>query len=325
MKKHQYLLAALCLFLPIFLYGQKAVDYPRDTSFSVWSSYKKLKKDHPFIVPVSEFKEGKINSERDLVYGSTSTRDLHLDIFWPIEVQLKKSPGVICIHGGGWASGNKSHLLPLAQKLADQGYFACTIEYRLSPEAKYPAGIYDIKSAIKWVKAHAAEYNLDSSKIAVLGASAGATLASLVGATGNLPLFEPPGSSSKISTRVQAIVNIDGILDFTDPAESGKDLHPSKPSAAARWFGSTYTEYPAAWIEASPLTYVSAETPPTVFINSAIPRFHAGRDSYLAVLKKNGTPWEVHTLDGSPHAFWLFDPWFEESIQYITLFLDKVF
>lgn len=67
-------------------------------------------------------------------------------------------------------------------------------------------------------------------------------------------------------------------------------LHPSKPSAAARWFGSTYKENPNVWIEASQLTYVSDDTPPTVFINSTVRRFRAGRDSYLAVLKKMAHP-----------------------------------
>lgn len=311
MKRSGILLVILACFVsPMILYGQQSIDFPRDTSFSVWSSAQKIRKDFPHAVPVKEFNYPQILTARETVYGSAGKRDLHMDVFWPEQENDRKHPGVICIHGGGWASGNKSHLVPLAQKLAQSGYLAASVEYRLSPEAKYPAGVCDIKDAIRYLKVNADKYKLDTTRIAILGTSAGATLASLIGTS---------------SSGLQAIVNIDGVLDFTDPAESGKDSDPEKPSAAARWFGYTYKENPGIWIEASPNSYVDESSPPTLFINSAIPRFHAGREIYLEVLERNGIYYQVHTVPETPHPFWLFHPWFDETITYIENFLGLVF
>ncbi len=313
------------IIFPVFLNGQNVVLFPRDTSFSVWSAGKKIEKDFPNAVAVREFKSLNINAERDFVYYNLGNRKLHADIFYPVKSEKKKIPAVILIHGGGWASGNKSHLIPLAQILAVNGFFTATVEHRLSPEAKYPAAITDLKTFVKWVKINSEKYNIDTSRIAVLGCSSGATLATLLGTTGQNPKFRSHNIYNTVSDKVQAIVNIDGIVDFTDPAESGKDNDPQKPSAGARWFGYTYKQNPAIWVEASPLTYVDENTPPTLFINSSLERFHAGRDTFLEVLAANNIYNDVLVINNTPHPFWLFHPWFDETWPKITNFLNFVF
>jgi hypothetical protein len=125
------------------------------------------------------------------------------------------------------------------------------------------------------------------------------------------------------SSSVQAVVDIDGILDFTDPAESGKDTIPQKPSAGKYWIGASYRENPELWREASPINYINNNTAPMLFINSALPRFHAGRDSVVAMMAKRGIYTEVHTIADTPHPFWFFHPWFDEALGYIVPFLDK--
>jgi pectinesterase len=248
-----------------------------------------------------------------------------MDIYKPSASEEEKFTGILCVHGGGWASGDRSLLAPLAMELANQGYIAATVEYRLSPEALYPAGIIDVKSAIIWLKENAGTYKLDINHIVILGTSAGATIASLVGNTPCHPLYQTPeGDTLYISDQVRAIINIDGILDFTDPAESGKDLDPEKPSAAARWLGATYAEDPDLWIEASPLTYAGRHTPPTLFINSSIPRFHAGRDDYISIVSAFGIRTFICTIPDSPHSFWLFNPWFDRTVEEILKFLKTV-
>jgi pectinesterase len=117
---------------------------------------------------------------------------------------------------------------------------------------------------------------------------------------------------------------MDGILDFTDPNESAKDNDPAGRSAGAGWFGVTYKEDPEKWIEASPIVYAGKNTPPILFVNSSQPRFHAGRDSLINMLNTYGIYSEVHTIDNTPHTFWLFHPWFEPTIKYMVGFLDKV-
>jgi len=163
-----------------------------------------------------------------------------------------------------------------------------------------------------------------ASRIAVMGGSAGGTLAALLGTTGDRKEFEGKGGTHPgYSTAVQAIVAIDGIVDFTDSVESGKDLDPAKPSAGKMWFGSTYHDRPELWKEASPLTWASAVTPPIMFINSSIDRFHAGRDAMIAKLNALGVYSEVHTLQGTPHPFWLFHPWFKETSTLVAAFLNR--
>lgn len=313
------------IILPVFLKGQNEVSFPCDTSFSVWSAGEKIEKDFPEAEAVIEFKSLNIKEERDIVYYNLNNRKLHADIFYPVKSNRKKIPAVILIHGGGWASGNKSHLVPLAQILAVNGFFTATVEHRLSPEAKYPAAVTDLKTFVKWVKINSEKYNIDTSGIAVLGCSSGATLATFLGTTGQNPKFQSHKFADDVSDKVHAIVNIDGIVDFTDPAESGKDDDPQKPSAGARWFGYTITENPAIWIEASPLTYVERNTPPTLFVNSSIPRFHAGRERFAKVLDENKIYVDIYTINNTPHPFWLFHPWFDETWPKIVDFLNIVF
>jgi pectinesterase len=300
--------------------------YPRDTSFTVYSAWQKIRKEFPDAKPVFATESADVNVLRNITYRTTGTRNLCLDIFSPSAKSNQTKPAVLLIHGGGWRSGDRSQCDATAQRLAEAGYVAVPVEYRLSPEAKYPAGVYDLKEAVKFLKFFAKLYSIDTSRIAAMGWSAGATLAALLGTTGNHPLFDDPASAfPNISTQINSIVNCDGILDFTDPAESGKDNDPAKPSAGAYWFGGTFKEIPQKWIEASPLVYADGKTPAVLFVNSSQPRYHAGRDEFISKLKQFGTCSEVHTIENTPHTFWLFDPWFDPAMEYILAFLDKVF
>jgi len=124
---------------------------------------------------------------------------------------------VILIFGGGWKSGDKSQSVPMAMQIASAGYVTVAVEYRLSLEAKYPAAVHDIKAAIRWLRANARKYNVDKSKIAVHGVSAGGQLAALVETTNDIEKFEGNESYPKQSGSVQAIIDIDGILAFKHP------------------------------------------------------------------------------------------------------------
>jgi PelA/Pel-15E family pectate lyase len=299
------------------------IDFPRDTSYTIYSTYDKLITEYPFI-KIVEFEIPKsVAFEKDVVYKSIDNRKLHLDLFYPKEYEEQFLPAVLLIHGGGWKSGNKSLISPMAVKLAESGYVTATIEYRLSPEAKFPAAIYDIKSAIMWIKQNSYLYNIDTNKIALLGCSAGGTLAVFVGSASSI--YNPNYENFKATANVKAIIDVDGILDFTHPAESGKDTVPENPSAGKLFLGSSYKENPQIWIDASPLTYIDAQAPPLFFINSAIDRFHAGRNEAIKILLENNIYYEVHTIPNAPHSFWLFEPWFDDTIHYTIKFLHVVF
>lgn len=311
--------------IPGISQAQATGHIPRDTTYNICSAYSKIRKIYPYAEPVEKVHYSGIHEESGVIYRTVENRNLHMDIYRPSTSKEEKLTAILCIHGGGWASGDRSLLAPLAVELANQGYITATVEYRLSPEAFYPAGVIDVKSAIIWLKENAGTYGLDTNRIVILGSSAGATIATLVGNTPYHPLYQiPEADNLNISDQVRAIINIDGILDFTDPAESGKDQDPEKPSAAARWLGTTYAEDPDLWKEASPLSYAGQHSPATLFINSAIPRFHAGRDEYIRIISAFGTRSIVYTIPDSPHSFWLFNPWFDRTVEEILKFLNTV-
>jgi acetyl esterase/lipase len=298
-------------------------DIPRDTSFTVSNTAAKVLRQYPQArLVASELPEG-VEARENIVYARDGKRSLHLDMFMPEKRGAQKFPGVILVHGGGWRSGNRQMEWPMAQHLAARGYVTATVEYRLSPEALYPTGIFDLKAAIRWMRANAAANAIDPAKIAVYGCSAGGELAAFLGVTGDMKQFEGTLGNQKFSSRVQAVVDIDGILDFTDPAESAKDLDPMKPSAGKSWFGASYSEKPEIWKEASPIRYIDEKTAPMLFVNSSLPRYHAGRDEGIAKMTKLGITTEVHTIADTPHPFWLFHPWFDEAFGHIVAFLDK--
>jgi acetyl esterase/lipase len=286
-----------------------------DTSYTVFSNYSKEIKKFPFIEIKKENKQKNFNSSYDLVYNTIESRELHLDAYY--KKGKKPQPGVILIHGGGWKSGNKSQLKIFAQEIASKGYSCFAVEYRLSPEAKYPAAIFDIKNAIKFIKRNSKKFNVNPNKVAVLGCSSGGQMAALIGTTNNnLEFEELTGVNQNAS--VQAIINLDGILAFKHPeSEEGK--------VASLWLGGTYEEKPDVWNQASALTHVSASTPPILFINSDMTRFHAGRTDMIAKLNTYTIYCEVKNIPNSPHSFWFFNPWFEPMLKYTVEFLDKIF
>lgn len=295
---------------------------PRDTSYTIWSTYLKNKKRYPDVRPVWPDLPKGVKAKNDLVYARLdSGRELHLNVYYPKGKKKQLLSGILMIHGGGWDSGLKDNLVPMAQQLAKAGYVTVAVEYRLSPEAPYPAGVCDLKAAVRWMRANATRFRIDTSRIACFGGSAGAHLASLLGATNGLSLYDGCNTSnSGHSSDVQAVLNIDGILSFIHP-----DAEPEKGGpSSTKWLGSIEENY-ERWKEASPMEYAGKNTPPFLFVNSSQPRFHAGRDDFIKILDQYGTYSEVHTLEGSPHAFWLLDPWFEPTLQISEAFLKKIF
>lgn len=191
----------------------------------------------------------------------------------------------------------------MAQELASKGYVVIAVGYRLSDVAKYPAAIDDVNSALEFLKKNKKKYSVNNNKIGILGESAGAQIATLVGV--------------KSKGKIKAIVNIDGVVSFIHE-ESGKE-----GTYDAFWLGYAHKDNPEIWKDASPLEFVDKKTPPTLFINSSQPRFHAGRDDMMKKLKSYGTFTEFHEIKDTPHSFWSAEPWFTETLNLTLNFLDK--
>jgi pectinesterase len=287
----------------------------RDTSFNIQSTYAKEVKARPYIKIASPAFSKTILSEYNIAYRNIGGRNLLLDIFYPKD-KSKKKPAVLLIFGGGWKSGDKTHNYAMAAVLTKNNYVAVSAEYRLSPEAIYPAAVFDLKEAIRWMKANAKKYGIDTSQIAVMGTSAGGQLAALIGTTNKNVQFEDAIGSNKYSSSVESVVDIDGILAFKHPESQ-------EAASASLWLGGSYEQKPKTWEEASALNHVDKNTVPFLFLNSSLPRFHAGRNDMIEKMNKLEIYSEMHEFPDTPHPFWFFHPWFDPMMKYCIGFLNK--
>lgn len=298
---------------------------PLDTSYTPYQSWLKIKNSYPEAkIAYPQLPDG-VMAEENLVYATLKStafgdRDLHLDLFRPI--QTGKYPLLVMIHGGGWRSGNKSMQVPMAQRIAASGFVTVAVEYQLSLEAKYPAAVHNIKAAIRWLKATAGKYNIDTSRVAISGCSAGGQLAALVGMTNGISKFEGDLGNLNYSSSVDAVIDIDGVLDFLAPGSLNLERKPN--SADIDWLGGSFIERPGIWKDASAIFWVNDKSVPVLFINSGFSRFHAGQDEMIGIMKEHGIYTEVRKFDVKVHPFWLFHPWMEPTTDYMIAFLNKV-
>ncbi len=294
---------------------------PRDTTYNPQSAWRKVVKKYPTAQLVVPQKNAGVRKIYNQVYATIDSinygkRALHLDVFSPQKPGIY--PAVIMIHGGGWRSGDRSMEYPMAQFMAAHGYVAVTVEYRLALEALYPNAVYDIKAAIRYVKKHAADWGIDTARIAIEGNSAGGQLATLVGMTSGIPLFEGKLGDTTCSSRIQAVVDIDGLVDFLAPNSLNQPKYPD-------WLGGPFALKAETWKEASPIFWVNKTSPPILFVTSTVPRFTAGMAEMMDLYEQFGLDAEKHKIPDTPHTFWLFEPWFTPTVGYMKAFLDRVF
>lgn len=281
-------------------FGQ--ISRPNASPYTNEGTFEKLKKKYSFITSIDRPIPPNIRIDSNIEYTNSNGTSLMADVYYPLD-SSKKHAVIVMVHGGGWISGSKENEKYMAMELASKGFVVIAVGYRLADVAKYPAGIEDIKTAIQWIQAHHRKYSLDKKKIVVLGESAGAQMATLVGV--------------QKKNNIKAIINIDGIVSFIHPETE-------ESTYASYWLDGDRNSNLKNWTEASPLEYVNKNTPPTLFINSSQPRFHAGRDDMMRKLKAYNIPTEFHEIKDSPHSFWSVEPWFTETLNYTIDFLNKV-
>ncbi|CAG7648588.1 Acetyl esterase [Paenibacillus solanacearum] len=253
----------------------------------------------------------------DVEIGTAGNRKLHTSIAIPDTPPESPLPVMVYIHGGGWNHGNrKDALRSISGYVTKRGYVGVSVEYRLTPEAPFPAQIQDVKLAIRFLRAHAEQYHLDPSRIGVWGVSAGGHLASLLGTTGDLPPNQEvtldnghqvksldlggTGGWQPYSDQVQAVADWYGPADFTTPeADKYKSLTAllGKKSALS---------VPDLARLAMPGTYASASTPPFWIrhgdADTTIP--HANSEKFAKQLKEAGVPVvDFKIVPGQGHGF----------------------
>ena len=189
----------------------------------------------------------------DVTYCTMDGLPQKLDLYFPSSGG--SWPVVVQVHGGAWLTGDKSEAGDKGAALNPEGYVVAAINYRLYPPARFPDFIEDVKCAVRFLRAHAAEYNLDPDHFAALGFSAGGHLVALLGTSDQSASFDV-GEYLDQSSRVQAVIDISGPSDLSQPFQN-KDLATMMLVA----FGSKQLA------AASPVTYVTQDDPPFLIVH----------------------------------------------------------
>jgi acetyl esterase/lipase len=267
----------------------------------------------------------------DLPYASLSPTQ-KLDIYLPDEGD-GPFPVILHIHGGGFASGDKRDIKVLTQlKGLERGFAVVGVNYRLSGEAIFPAGLQDIKAAIRWLRANSAQYHLDGSRIAAWGGSSGGNYAAMVCLTANVPAFDDPGlGNPEYPCNVQAAVDWFGPTDFLKMDEQldengfGPSDHGEADSPESRYLGARLSDVPLKVEIANPMMYIHKRMPPILIQHGRLDSLVPVQQSMLFVEKLekyvSHDRFEFDILEGAGHG----DPLFEtdENMERVFSFLDR--
>ena len=225
----------------------------------------------------------------DVQYGVADGKPLLLDAYVPAAKGKDKRPAVILIHGGAWRGGDKRTFEPEARKLAEKGWVAFSINYRLDEPSAFPAEIDDAQTAVRWVRAHAADYQVDGTRIGALGESAGGHLTAMLATLGE--------GSQDTGARIRVGVSWSGPMDLTELARVRGD------DWGAPLFGCPVTACPQRFADASPITHVDGSDAPLFLVNSADELVPKSQSVSMATrIEDKGAVTQLQTLPGSRHG-----------------------
>jgi acetyl esterase/lipase len=239
------------------------------TLAAVWAS--------PAQPPAQKLPKGAGKLLPDLEYARVGDKALHLDLYFPEQVEVPM-PLIIHVHGGGWSGGTYKSFPK--QPFLSAGYALASVQYRLSGEAKFPAAIQDVKAAVRWLRANAAKYKLDPDRFGAWGTSAGGHLVALLGTSGGVKEFEV-GDNLKVSSNVQSVCDWFGPTNFMTIGEQLKKAgyvydHDSATSPIGMLIGGPVQQNKEKCDRASPLTYVTKDAPPFLIM-------HGDKDNLVPV------------------------------------------
>jgi len=279
-----------------------------------------------------------------LVYSNpVGFRPLTLDLYLPPGPGYPR-PGLVFVHGGDWDSGDSRHAgtfgdFPgLLASIAARGFVVASINYRLSAEARFPAALVDVKNAVRWLRTHAGDYNVDETRIAVWGASSGGHLAALAGVSCGVASLDPPADPKEKppSDCVQGVIDWFGITDFETLYQDLGKTPPDKSEEGA-FLGCEPALCPVGVARnASPLAYIQPLAPPFLIQHGAEDSAVSPKQSqklYDALRAKN-VPAELVMYPGVGHRFapvgdsspGAFDAAInKEAVDKLEAFLDGLF
>lgn len=202
----------------------------------------------------------KIKVEKNVTYFKVDGKELKLDIASPDGTG--PYPAVVCIHGGAWRFGSRKDLDFVIEDLAERGFVAAAVSYRLLPDGKFPDPVVDCRTAVRFLRAHSDKYHINKERFGALGFSAGGYLAAMLGVETNDPSFDGKEFADQ-SSKVQAVVDYFGPSDLT---LYGKDEF-AQNSTLEPLLGARFKDNPDVYKKASPITYVSKNAAAFLFLH----------------------------------------------------------
>jgi triacylglycerol lipase len=249
---------------------------------------------------------------RNRTYIERDSGPLKMDIYLP--EGRGPFPGVLVVHGGAWVTGSRAQLAAAAMALAQNGYTAAAISYRLAPHNPFPAQIYDCQAAVRWLRAHAGEFKLDPSRMGGFGYSAGGHLVALLGTLDDDDFREEGVSKDAPSARLQVVMAGGAPCEFR--------TLPARSQILAFWLGGTRAAKPDNYRNASPTNFITADDPPMLF-------FHGEYDALVPIaspqrmvrlLASAGVTSEMYAVKHSGHIQTLFD---RPALEHALAFADR--
>lgn len=259
-----------------------------------------------------------VTTEVGVVYAQAGGRGLKCDIYRPVDA-ASALPAAIMLHGGGWRRGSKDSLKPRAEELAAHGSVVVAAEYRLTDEARWPAHIEDAKAVLRWLRANAAAQRVNPDQIALVGFSAGAQLALLAAGTPGVAAFNG-GIGTADSERVNAVVGFFPPTRFQGGTERVGGDQPATPASS---LGADIT--PDEMKQASPLTHLSAQYPPTMLLHGTADEVVPPATSIemFGLLRGLGVPSDLRLYSGLRHEFVRMDGVLQVAMADVALFLTR--
>jgi acetyl esterase/lipase len=259
-----------------------------------------------------------VTFEKEIEYSHPGDESMRLNMARPKESDSAR-PVVICIHGGGFRAGKRERWDGLCLRLAEKGFVAVTISYRLAPKYQFPAAVHDCKAAVRWLRANAEKYGIDEKRIGVLGDSAGGHLAQLLAVSGDVPELEGDGGNANHSSRVSCVANIYGTSDLSRSYGRSVDAGEVLPL----WFGGNVIEKRRSHILASPLYWVTPSAAPTLLLHGTEDKYVNYEQAVWMFERLQAADVEVQlvTFPGAGHGFQAAD--LEKADQLVFEFLTK--
>lgn len=235
-----------------------------------------------------------IEELKNIEYKHINGKSLQLDLYKPANLK-SPAPLLVFIHGGAWKSGQRSDYLVYLVDFAKRGYVTATVSYRLLADSTYPACAEDIKDAVEWFFCNGEKYGYDTSRIALIGGSAGAHLATLTGY--GWKSTNEADYSALNKHKIKALVDIYGPVDLTTEYARNHSL-------VTALIGKTYEESPGSYSEASPVSYLDKNDPPTLILHGTSDRLVpvSQSDDLKERLDSLGIRCEYYRLPLWPHT-----------------------